>query len=131
LTSRQERQVRGFMKGFIDLVFEFEGQFYLLDYKSNYLGDEYADYRVEPMQESMLQEGYVAQYLIYALALHRYLRCRLVDYDYECHFGGVYYLFLRGMNADAGQDEEQTGVFFSRPSLALMRALDDFFDGDQ
>ncbi|MDQ7074994.1 MAG: exodeoxyribonuclease V subunit beta [Gammaproteobacteria bacterium] len=130
LTSRQERQVRGFMKGFIDLVFESEGQFYLLDYKSNYLGDEYADYRVEPMQESMLQEGYVAQYLIYALALHRYLRCRLADYDYECHFGGVYYLFLRGMNADAGQDEEQTGVFFSRPSLALMRALDDFFDGD-
>jgi len=130
LNDRRMAQVQGFMKGFIDLVFESEGCFYLLDYKSNYLGEAYADYRQEALQESMLQEGYVAQYLIYAVALHRYLKCRLADYDYEQQFGGVHYLFLRGMKADELYEGEQTGLFFTRPSLGLINALDHFFAGE-
>jgi len=130
LNKRRMVQVCGFMKGFIDLVFESDGRFYLLDYKSNYLGEEYVDYRQEALQESMLQEGYVAQYLIYALALHRYLKCRLAGYDYEQNFGGVHYLFLRGMKADEVHEGEQTGLFFTRPSLALIDALDQFFAGE-
>ncbi len=113
--------LRGYMKGFIDLVFEADGRFYLVDYKSNWLGAEPAAYRRSRLDEAMARESYVLQYLIYIVALHRYLRLRLPDYDYERHFGGVFYLFLRGMDPALGSD---CGVFRDRPSLALVEALD-------
>lgn len=113
--------LRGYMKGFIDLVFEADGRFYLVDYKSNWLGAEPAAYRRSRLDEAMARESYVLQYLIYIVALHRYLRLRLPDYDYERHFGGVFYLFLRGMDPTLGSD---CGVFRDRPSLALVEALD-------
>src|SRR5690606_8157537 len=88
----------GLMKGYIDLVFEYQDRYYLADYKSNWLGASYADYSAERLAAVMGEQGYYLQYLIYSVALHRYLRQRLPDYDYERHFGGVYYLFLRGMS---------------------------------
>jgi len=115
----------GFLKGFIDLVFEYEGRFYVVDYKSNWLGDSSGDYAPGRLREVMGREGYVFQYLVYGVAVHRLLRQRLPDYDYETHFGGVCYLFLRGM--DPATD---TGVFRERPPLELIEALDRLFVGD-
>ena len=90
----------GMLKGFIDLVFYHDGKYYIADYKSNYLGDSHADYQPEALAQAMLEHRYDLQYQLYTLALHRYLRHRLPDYDYQTHFGGVYYLFLRGMAPD-------------------------------
>ncbi|MCB1825023.1 MAG: PD-(D/E)XK nuclease family protein, partial [Candidatus Competibacteraceae bacterium] len=113
--------LRGYMKGFIDLVFEADGQFWLVDYKSNWLGAEPTAYRRERLDETMAREAYLLQYLIYTVALHRYLRLRLPDYDYQRHFGGVFYLFLRGMDPALGPD---CGVFHDRPTPGLVTALD-------
>jgi exodeoxyribonuclease V beta subunit len=114
--------LRGYMKGFIDLVFETGGRFYLVDYKSNWLGAEPGAYRRARLDEAMARESYVLQYLIYIVALHRYLRLRLPDYDYERHFGGVFYLFLRGMSPELGSDY---GIFRDRPASTLVDALDE------
>ena len=116
--------VQGMLKGFIDLVFEHQGQYFILDWKSNYLGDSVSDYHGDALNNAMAEHRYDLQYQIYALALHRFLRSRLPDYDYYAHFGGVYYLFLRGMD---GQSEH--GVFYARPSLALLNDLDSLIDG--
>ena len=102
--------VQGMLKGFIDLVFEHQGQYFILDWKSNYLGDSVSDYHGDALNNAMAEHRYDLQYQIYALALHRFLRSRLPDYDYHAHFGGVYYLFLRGMD---GQSEH--GVFLCSP----------------
>jgi exodeoxyribonuclease V beta subunit len=110
------------MKGFMDLVFESDGRFYLVDYKSNWLGPEPEAYRRERLDEAMARESYLLQYLIYTVALHRYLRLRVPDYDYERHFGGVFYLFLRGMDPALGP---ACGVFHDRPAPALVAALDE------
>jgi exodeoxyribonuclease V beta subunit len=112
--------IQGFMKGFIDLVFEYEGRFYVADYKSNWLGDKAAQYDPAALNEAMVMHGYPLQYLIYSLALHRYLKTRLPDYNPDSHFGGVYYLFIRGMQPDWGQ----AGVYYDRPSSDLLEALD-------
>lgn len=111
----------GFMKGFIDLVFEHQGRYYLADYKSNWLGDDPVAYVRGRLAAAMGQHGYFLQYLIYTVALHRYLARRMPGYTYESGFGGVYYLFLRGMDPTRGNG---TGVFYDRPSPALVAALD-------
>jgi len=115
--------VSGFMKGFIDLVFEVEGCFYLADYKSNWLGAEVEAYTPERLTQVIAHEDYYLQYLFYTLALHRYLGQRLSDYDYDRHFGGVFYLFLRGMDATNGMDY---GVYQDLPPKSLIEALDDY-----
>ncbi|MCP4041837.1 MAG: UvrD-helicase domain-containing protein, partial [Gammaproteobacteria bacterium] len=119
--------VRGMMKGFIDLVFEHSGRFYVLDYKSNHLGDTLEEYKQGQLVETMRNHHYELQYLIYVVALHRYLKQRLPDYDYESHCGGVYYLFLRGMDPETGLE---SGVFFHRPEAALIDKLDRLFSGE-
>ncbi len=120
----------GFMKGFIDLVYEHEGRFYVVDYKSNHLGNKAADYQAEALEQAMISHGYPLQYAIYSLALHRYLRLRIPDYDPAHHFGGVYYLFIRGMHPERGQDTLRPGVFFDKPSEAILDALDGCMRGD-
>ena len=111
----------GFMHGFIDLVFEAAGRYYLVDYKSNFLGMNQDDYRPGLLKEVMEREQYVLQYLIYTVALHRYLKHRIPDYHYEEHFGGVYYLFLRGMDPAL---DNQCGVYYDRPGQALIGPLE-------
>ncbi|HEO9423184.1 TPA: exodeoxyribonuclease V subunit beta [Klebsiella pneumoniae subsp. pneumoniae] len=120
------RQVRGMLKGFIDLVFRHEGRFYLLDYKSNWLGEDREAYTRPAMEQAMRAHRYDLQYQLYSLALHRYLRHRLADYDYDRHFGGVIYLFLRGMD---GQEGGQ-GIFTTRPVRPLIDGLDQLFAGE-
>ena len=121
------RQVRGMLKGFIDLVFRHDGRYYLLDYKSNWLGESGEAYTQEAMAEAMRSHRYDLQYQLYSLALHRYLRHRIADYDYERHFGGVIYLFLRGVDGEAGQQ----GIFATRPDPALIMAMDALFAGEE
>lgn len=121
------RQVRGMLKGFIDLVFRHDGRYYLLDYKSNWLGESGEAYTQEAMAEAMRSHRYDLQYQLYSLALHRYLRHRIADYDYERYFGGVIYLFLRGVDGEAGQQ----GIFATRPDPALIMAMDALFAGEE
>ena len=117
------RQVRGMLKGFIDLVFRWQGKYYLLDYKSNWLGDSHAAYTPEAMAQAMIGHRYDLQYQLYTLALHRYLQHRLPDYHYEQHFGGVFYLFLRGMDGSSPDN----GIFATRPGEAFVEAIDALF----
>ncbi|OEE38371.1 exodeoxyribonuclease V subunit beta [Vibrio genomosp. F10 str. ZF-129] len=116
--------VKGMLKGFIDLVFEHQGKYYILDWKSNHLGDDVSCYHGEALRAAMVDHRYDLQYQIYALALHRFLRSRLANYDYDAHFGGVYYLFLRGMD---GQSDH--GIFSAKPSLDLLNDMDNLIAG--
>ena len=118
-------QLNGMLKGFIDLVFEHEGRFHVLDYKSNWLGASDEAYRDETMQAAVLAHRYELQYLFYLLALHRLLKVRLPDYDYDRHVGGALYLFLRGSGAPS------RGVFAARPPRAVIEALDAAFAGQR
>ena len=119
--------LQGLMKGFIDLVFRFKGRFYIADYKSNYLGPGFDYYRLAQLSRAMKEHRYDLQYLIYTVALHRYLDSRIDGYDYDSYFGGVYYLFLRGMNPDL---DAGNGVYFNRPECELIEKLDSCFKGE-
>ncbi|CNE85870.1 exonuclease V subunit beta [Yersinia nurmii] len=120
------QQVQGMLKGFIDLVFCWQGKYYLLDYKSNWLGEDSSAYTREAMEQAMAEHRYDLQYQLYTLALHRYLRHRLPDYEYQRHFGGVIYLFLRG----ADSQKPGNGVFDCRPDIALVEGMDRLFSGE-
>ncbi|QYJ92207.1 exodeoxyribonuclease V subunit beta [Shewanella spartinae] len=112
--------LEGMLKGFIDLTFEYQGKFYIADYKSNHLGDHLSHYEKPAMLRAIAGHHYDLQYIIYSLALHRYLKLRLPGYQYNQHVGGCYYLFLRGMSADS----PSTGVYYDKPPLGLIQALD-------
>ena len=113
-------ELKGMLQGFIDLVFYWKNKYYLLDYKSNWLGDNYLDYTKKTIEESMINHRYDLQYQFYTLALHRYLKHRLHRYDYKRDFGGIFYLFLRGMNDKLPQN----GVFTTRLSEIFIKELD-------
>ena len=114
-----------YLNGVIDLVFEANGKFWLLDWKSNHLGYRPEDYDVKSLSAAMDEHGYHWQYLLYTVALHRYLSSRLPNYDYDRHFGGVYYLFVRGVRPDwKNTDGSPSGVFFTRPNRELITAID-------
>ncbi|MCP3873920.1 MAG: hypothetical protein GY699_12275, partial [Desulfobacteraceae bacterium] len=110
----------GFIKGFIDLVVQHEGKWYIMDYKSNYLGNTYQQYSQDAMFDAMAEHHYFLQYYLYLVALHRYLKLRLKDYDYDTHFGGVFYLFIRGMHP---QFSSKYGVFYDRPLKSVIYDL--------
>jgi exodeoxyribonuclease V beta subunit len=111
---------RGFMRGYIDLVFVAGGRWYVLDWKSNRLGARAEDYAAPRLAEAMRASLYDLQYRLYTVALHRHLQARLPGYDYDAHFGGVFYLFVRGMRPENGAS---TGVFFARPARAETELL--------
>jgi len=113
--------LQGFMRGYIDLVFEHEGSWYVADYKSNFLGTQAEHYSPERLGSEMQRHHYVLQYLLYTVAVDRFLRTRLNDYNYADNFGGVYYLFLRGMHPS---HPHHTGVHFARPETELISAID-------
>lgn len=121
------QQVQGMLKGFIDLVFCWQGKYYLLDYKSNWLGASAEDYTPQAMAQAMQAHRYDLQYQLYSLALHRYLRHRLADYDYQQHFGGVFYLFLRGVDGSASEN----GIYRTRPDVDFIESLDALFAGKE
>jgi exodeoxyribonuclease V beta subunit len=110
--------LKGYLKGFIDLTFEHGGRWYILDYKSNWLGPDASYYGGERLVQALAGEHYYLQYLIYLVALRRFLRQRFSDFSND-QLGGAFYLFLRGM--------PEAGVYFARPSDALLDALDQLF----
>ncbi len=111
---------KGFMRGFMDLVFLWHGRYYLVDWKSNFLGDSPEDYNQEAMASAMKKEYYILQYTLYTLALDQYLRVRMPGYSYEKHFGGVYYIFLRGVKPEIGPG---FGIYRDVPSSELIEGL--------
>lgn len=117
----ENSQLNGLLKGFIDLVAVHEGRYFVIDWKSNRLGDQHQDYSREAMQEAILKKRYDLQYVLYLLALHRLLKARLKGYDYDTHLGGAIYVFLRG-NHNASQ-----GLFCERPPRELIETLDQLF----
>jgi exodeoxyribonuclease V beta subunit len=113
-------QLEGMMTGFIDLLFEYEDKYYILDWKSNYLGFALEDYTGEGLHQAMQHNHYTLQYLIYTLAVHKYLRQRMGNnYRYEEHFGGVIYVFLRGARAN-----KSSGIFTEKPPIAFIEQLE-------
>lgn len=117
---------RGYLKGFIDLICEFNGYFYVIDWKSNYLGESYDLYSPASLQVMMSKSVYVLQYLIYTVALNRYLKKRIKNYCYEKNFGGIHYVFLRGLRAC----DLENGIYYNRPDYGLIRQLDNLLVGD-
>jgi exodeoxyribonuclease V beta subunit len=115
----------GFIKGFIDLVFEHDGRFYIVDWKSNWLGTDAAAYTAEAVGAEMVRHHYVLQYHLYVLALHRFLALRQPGYRYSEHFGGVFYLFLRGVKPQ----QPAHGIYHDRPAETLVQKLDRLFRG--
>jgi exodeoxyribonuclease V beta subunit len=115
------KQLSGYLTGFIDLICEHQGRYYVMDYKTNDLGD----YEPQTLTEAMREHNYGLQYWLYTVVLHRYLAQRLQDYRYDSHFGGVRYLFVRGMRPDM----PMSGVYQDRPDLAKVEALARLFGG--
>lgn len=111
--------LRGYLKGFIDLIVEQSGKYYIIDYKSNYLGDSPADYSRENLRESVLSAGYDLQYSFYTMALTTILRDRVDNFDYTRDFGGVAYLYIRGMKK--GTDH---GIWFDKPDEQVILNLE-------
>lgn len=116
--------LKGFLKGFIDLIYRHQGRYYVLDYKTNWLGPDDAAYTTERMEDAMAGAHYYLQYWLYVLALHRHLKVVKRDYDYDRDVGGVRYLFLRGIAAPT------RGVYARKPSRALIEALDALMRGE-
>lgn len=114
-----QRQLNGMLMGFADLIFEHQGRYWVLDYKSNFLGDEDAVYDADALARSMAEHRYDVQAAIYMLALHRLLKLRLgAAYEPETHLGGAVYLFLRGLKGP------QSGVCQIPASIPLLNALE-------
>ena len=111
---------KGFMKGYIDMVFYHQDRFWLVDWKSNYLGNRIEDYNKNVLNNVMCRDFYILQYHLYLIALHQYLRQRIPEFSYERHFGGVFYIFIRGVGPDKGTE---FGIYKDVPDAALVDAL--------
>jgi len=117
--------MQGYLTGLIDLVCAHDTRYYILDYKTNYLGDSMEDYEPDKLSLAMRSHNYGLQFWIYTLVLHRHLKNVLTDYNYQEHFGGVFYLFVRGMK----QGEVGNGVFSTVPDIELLEELDRILGG--
>jgi len=122
LQVKSKGQLEGMMNGKVDMFFEKDGKYYILDWKSNYLGDDLSDYSTESVWSAMGENNYHLQYYIYTVALCKYLSMRLPNFDYEKDFGGVIYLFVRGI-----RESGNTGLFFTKPDKLVVDSLDDLF----
>ncbi|WP_035572388.1 exodeoxyribonuclease V subunit beta [Halomonas halocynthiae] len=118
-------KLNGVLKGFIDLVVEHEGRYYVVDWKSNYLGRDDSAYTPDAMREAVLEKRYDLQYCLYLLALHRLLRAKLPDYAIDRHLGGAVYVFLRGTEAPS------RGVHAESVPPQLIEALDTLFSSEE
>ncbi|MDP9378021.1 MAG: UvrD-helicase domain-containing protein [Actinomycetota bacterium] len=131
--------VRGYLSGSIDLVMRVDGdRFFIVDYKTNWLGVQDQSltawhHRPAALSAEMQQRHYFLQALLYTVALHRYLHWRLPGYDAERNFGGVLYLFVRGMTGAETPEVNGTpcGVFAWKPPAALVQALSEVLDGHE
>ena len=125
IKSKNKGEVMGIMNGLMDMFFEYNGKYYILDWKSNFLGDSLDNYNPTELNDAMNESNYHLQYLLYTLAAKNFLNSRLPDFNYETDFGGVIYLFLRGVRK--GSD---TGVFVTKPTIEQIEALNDVLAGN-
>lgn len=112
-----------YLKGEIDLVYQHGTQFFIVDYKSNYLGSDFDSYNPAALYDAMTTHSYWLQASIYQVALHRYLKLRLPNYDINTHLGAVEYAFLRGMSPK----HATRGKLVKQFDSAFILALDDMF----
>ena len=117
-----DTDIEGLMTGFIDLLFEHKGKYYILDWKSNHLGNATENYDENSMNEAMKANNYNLQYMIYTVAVKRWLDTRIANFDYDKQFGGIIYIFLRGVRKD-----QDTGIFTTKPDLEIIERLEDLF----
>lgn len=113
--------VKGYMKGFIDLVFRVDGRFFIIDWKSNDLGPGIDHYHQSRLGEVMESHSYHLQSYLYSLALHRHLSTQLEGYRPEKHLGCIYYIFIRGIAPEHGAEY---GIYASRPSPEAMKMME-------
>jgi exodeoxyribonuclease V beta subunit len=119
-----DKPLEGIMNGKMDLFFECKGRYYILDWKSNYLGDTLTDYSPAALAHAMNDNNYHLQYLLYTLAAKKYLQSRLPNFNYDKHFGGVIYLFVRGVRSNG-----DTGIYTNSPTAEQLRFLEDILHG--
>ena len=119
-----QRKLQGMMQGFIDLIFEVDGKYYVSDYKSTHLGNSFASYSHDALLQDIQSHHYDLQYLIYIWVLHNLLSQRIADYDPQIHLGGVYYLYLRGMSPQA---PTHSGVYYREINQQDISALHNTF----
>ena len=118
-----ERELHGLLMGFADLVFEHQGKYWVLDYKSNFIGPDDASYHKDALMLAMTSHRYDVQGAVYMLALHRLLKSRLgVNYDPDTQLGGAIFFFLRGL-----EHPETHGCYHMAPSGRMMDELDRLF----
>ena len=116
--SFENQSLHGYLTGSIDLFFKHQERYYILDYKSNHLGDAIAAYDMPRMQQEIEAHDYDLQYLLYTVAAVKHIQQIEPNFDYDAHFGGVIYLFLRGVN-----DANDNGIYFHKPDQALVEDM--------
>jgi len=119
INVKYNHDLEGIMNGKMDMFFEHAGLYYILDWKSNFLGDSLDYYRKELLAEAMSENNYHLQYLLYTVASKKYLESRLHHFNYETDFGGVIYLFVRGVRRNG-----DSGVFTTKPSVEMIERLE-------
>jgi len=126
LTPQFSNHIYRYLRGEIDLVYEWAGKYYVVDYKSNYLGNSLSSYNNESLSAAMNKAGYWLQAAIYQVALHRFLRLRLKGYvgNETQYLGAVEYVFLRGIDSKVTQNY---GRIQWQISFELVKALDEMF----
>jgi exodeoxyribonuclease V beta subunit len=112
----------GFLNGSIDLAFEQNGKYYVLDWKSNHLGNDHENYHHQTLRNAVREKLYFVQYHIYTVALHLFLKNNLENYSYETHFGGVFYAFVRGFKPGT-----PFGIFHDRLPEGLVNDMESLF----
>ncbi len=116
----------GFFNGIIDLIFFYKNKYFIVDYKTNWLGYDYINYRNNILYKYIYLHNYNVQYILYSIALHNYLKINVINYNYNNNFGGIYYIFLRGLFLDNNR-KSFTGIFYTRPNFLLINKLSMFF----
>ncbi len=123
INVKERYNLEGIMNGKIDMLFKCKGKYFILDWKSTYLGDTLEAYAPAALNDAMNENNYHLQYLIYTLATKKYLESRLPNFNYERDFGGVLYLFIRGMRA-----ETNNGIFTCKPAIEQVVILENMFN---
>ncbi|WP_168919823.1 exodeoxyribonuclease V subunit beta [Enterobacteriaceae endosymbiont of Donacia clavipes] len=122
LTKLNFQKIKGFLTGVIDLIFLWNQKYYIIDYKTNWLGYNHKYYQKKYLKKDICLNRYDIQYQIYTLALHKYLNYRIINYNYENNFGGVIFLYIRGIHK-----KKKSGILEIRPSYKLINELSELF----
>ena len=117
------KKLKGFINGFIDLVFRKDDKYYIVDWKSNYLGNKSEDYSFKKLERAMKEANYDLQYMIYAVALHKHLAVTIKNYSFKKHFGGICYIFLRGVD-----EKGENGIYFKELDESIVTELANCFE---